>query len=55
MPPTAFLPSSLRCCLSSDGHLKELGMPQLIQRKKFVGKVLHSAKIAAVDAQRGEL
>lgn len=38
-----------------DEHLKELGMSQLIHRKKFVGKVLHYAKKAAADTQKDEL
>jgi hypothetical protein len=41
--------------LSRDEHLKELGMTQLIHRKKFVGKVLHYAKNAAADTQKDEL
>ena len=40
---------------SREDHLKELGMTQLIHRKKFVGKVLHYAKKVAADVQKDEL
>jgi len=41
--------------LSRDEHLKELGLTQLMHRKKFVGKILHYAKKAAAETQKDEL